>query len=225
MRRQQNFQVNSLEYLGEAMTLYGTYSADSIEEIVDPIKHIHNLTKYEKMLAGKQPYWYKENIMERRITHMIPSSLLYLRELQMKYVNVYKDLIKKINIYIGAICILSTGYLPISLIPPSQLNDMITYVKKLVTKTDPEYYLVIKRLHLCYDMKLVTFGVDNNSDFIMQFLIFMQHYSKLPLTLYQIEVVPVPVIDQNIHTIINTEIQISKPYIYLNDEIYISHRH
>ena len=39
LRWKQNFQVNWLEYLKEAMTLYGTYSAISIEEIVDAINH------------------------------------------------------------------------------------------------------------------------------------------------------------------------------------------
>ena len=41
MRRQQNFSVNSLEYLEEAMSSYGTYSANSIKEIMDAINHSH----------------------------------------------------------------------------------------------------------------------------------------------------------------------------------------
>ena len=41
IRRQQNFQVNRLEYLEVVMPLYGTYSADSIKEIVDAINHLH----------------------------------------------------------------------------------------------------------------------------------------------------------------------------------------
>ena len=32
----------------------------------------------------------------------------------------------------------------------------------MVLKTNPDYDLVIKRLHPYYDMKLVTFGVDDN---------------------------------------------------------------
>ena len=89
MSRQQKFQVNQLEYLEEVMTLYGTYSADSIEEIIDAINHSHkNVTKFEKMLGGSLPYWYKNSIMKRRITHITLNSLLYLHELQMKYVNV-----------------------------------------------------------------------------------------------------------------------------------------
>ena len=76
--------------MDKGLTLHDNYSADSIEEMVQ----LHrNLTKYEKMLGGSWPYWYKDNIMDRRITHMILNSLLYLQEVQMKYV--YKDLIKK----------------------------------------------------------------------------------------------------------------------------------
>ena len=50
-------------------------------------------------------------------------------------------------------------------------------------------------------------------------------FIQLPITLYQIEVAPVPIIDENINTNSYTEIKISKPYIALNDEIYMSLRH
>ena len=71
VRRLQNFQVNQLEYSEEAMTLYGTYNAYSFKEIVDAINHLHkHLTIYEKMLGGSQPYWYRDNIIERGIGHL-----------------------------------------------------------------------------------------------------------------------------------------------------------
>ena len=35
-----------------------------------------------------------------------------------------------------------------------------------------DYDLVIKRLHLCYDMKLVTFGIDNDKNLIVQFPVY-----------------------------------------------------
>ena len=92
----------------------------------------------------------------------------------MKYVSVYKDLIRKSYIHINAISFLCSGYLPISFIPPSQLNYMISQIKKVVTKTNPKYDLVMKRLHLFYDMKLVAFSIDNKSVLIIQFLAFLQ---------------------------------------------------
>ena len=115
MRKQQKFQGKRLEYLEEAMILHGTHSADIVEEIIDAVNHLpKNITKCENMLGSNQPYWYKDSIMERRITHMILNSLLYLYELQMKYIYVNKDLIRKLYISINASWTLSTGYLPIS---------------------------------------------------------------------------------------------------------------
>ena len=54
-------------------------------------------------------------------------------------------------VYFNAICILSIGYFPISLIPISQLNEMLIQVKETVLKTDPNYDLVIRKLYLYYD--------------------------------------------------------------------------
>ena len=46
-------------------------------------------------------------------------------------------------------------------------------------------------------MKLVTFGIDKDRNLIIPFLVFIQPYTQQPLTLYQIETVPVPIVDQN----------------------------
>ena len=65
---------------------------------------------------------------------MIPNSLLYLHDLQMKYVDAYRDLIRKLYSYINAIHMLSTSYLLINLIAPSHLNAVVTQVKKTMLK-------------------------------------------------------------------------------------------
>ena len=59
----------------------------------------------------------------------------------------------------------------------------------------------------------------------MQFLVFVQPYNQSSLTLYQIEIVPVLIIDQNVHGNLYTEMCVSKPYIALNSAIYISLKH
>ena len=68
---------------------------------------------------------------------------------------------------------------------------MITKVKKVVTKTNAGYDLIIQIFPLYYDMKLVTSGINDNSDLIIQFQVFLQPYSQSPLIIYQIEVVSV----------------------------------
>ena len=46
-------------------------------------------------------------------------------------------------------------------------------------------------------MKLVTFGIDKDRNLIIQFPIFIHPYTQQPLILYQLETVPVPIIDEN----------------------------
>ena len=53
---------------------------------------------------------------------------------------------------------------------------------------------------------------------------FIQPYTQQPLILYQLETVPVPVIDQNTQAQSYTHLQITKPYTALNSETYISIR-
>ena len=71
-------------------------------------------------------------------------------------------------------------------------------------------------------MQLVTFGIDKDKNLIVQFLIFIQKYTQQPLILYQLETVPVPILDQNDRAHSYTHIQVIKPYIALNSEMYIS---
>ena len=95
-------------------------------------------------------------------------------------------------------------------------------VKETLIKSIPDYDIVINRLHLYYDRKLVTFGIDQERNLIIHFPIFVQLYTQQPLILYQLETVPVPIIDQNPNAQSYTELKIKKLYITLNSEAYIN---
>ena len=73
-----------------------------------------------------------------------------------------------------------------------------------------------------YDMKLVTFGIDQNRNLIIQFPVFVQPYTQKPLTLCQVETIPVPIPDMNKRADSYMWIRIDKPYITLNPDTYIS---
>ena len=73
-----------------------------------------------------------------------------------------------------------------------------------------------------YDMKLVTFGIDQDRNLIIQFPVFVQPYTQKPLTLYQIETVPVLILYMNKRADSYTWIRIDKPYIALNLDTHIS---
>ena len=127
-------------------------------------------------------------------------------------------------IYATAIRILAKGYLPISLITPLKLKEILSKVRTTVRKMNPGYDLVIKRLHLYYNMQLVTFGIDNDKNLMVQFPVFIQPYTQKSLILYQIETVPGPIIDQNTQVQSYTHLQVDRPYTALNSETYITIR-
>ena len=121
--------------------------------------------------------------------------------------------------YASAIRVLSKHYLPISLLPPMKLQKILKEVKKAIQISNPDYDIVIKRLHLYYDMKFVTFGINEGRNLIVQFPIFIQPYIQQDLKLYQIAMVPVPIKDWNIQAHSYTNLQVDRLYIALNSEI------
>ena len=134
----------------------------------------------------------------------------------------YGRFIAELYSYSKAIRILSKGYFPISLIAPSKLEQILEQVKLALAKTNKDYDLVLNRLYLYYNMKLVTFGIDNQKNLIIQFLVFVQPYTQTRLTLYQVEMVLVPILDTNNKAQSYTQLKIKKPYIAINEETYIS---
>ena len=73
----------------------------------------------------------------------------------------YEQLIDELKLYSRAIRVLSKCYLPISLLPPSKLEKILNEVRIAITRSNKDYDLVLTRLYLYYDMKLVMFGIDN----------------------------------------------------------------
>ena len=73
-------------------------------------------------------------------------------------------------------------------------------------------------------MKLVTFGIDDQRNLMIQFVVFVQSYTQQHLTLYQMVMVPIPIVDENRQAQSYTYLRVKKPYIALNSETYISLR-
>ena len=134
----------------------------------------------------------------------------------------YERYIEELKLYSRAIRVLSKGYLPISLLPPSKLEKILNEVRIAIAKSNKDHDLVLTRLYLYYDMKLVTFQIDNKRNLIVQFPVFVQPYTQKRLIMYQIETVPVPILDENEQAHSYTELKIEKLYIVLNKEMYIT---
>ena len=130
----------------------------------------------------------------------------------------YERFIAELKSYSKAIRILPKGYLLISLILPSNLETILLQVRTALAKTNKDYDLVLNRLYLCYDMKLVMFGIDKQKNLIIQLPVFVKPYTQSKLTLYQIETVPIPILNENDKAQSCTQLKVEKLYIAVNEE-------
>ena len=179
------------------MIMYGKYNSDTLMELVKTVHQMQNVTTWkEKIFVSKMNKWLKHKLADihNEFDYSI-DTVFFLTTVKEKYVRMYEKFICELKSYSRAIRILSKGYLPISLITPSKLEAILKQVQLAIAKTNQDYELVLNRLYLYYDMKLVTFGIDYQKNLIIQFPIFVQLYMQTKLTLYQVETVPVPILD------------------------------
>ena len=144
-------QCNKLIQLENSMLMYGIYNAETLERFISTVHCIHNTTSsHEKLFAGQQSSLTLKSLHANALglQHYSINSLLYLRTVQDKYVSLYKELITQLHSYATAIRVLAKGHLPISLITLLKIKDILSEVEIVIRKTNPDYNLVIKRLHL-----------------------------------------------------------------------------
>ena len=215
---------NRVYHLEDTMIMYRKYNSDTLMELINTVHQMQNVTTWkEKIFVSEMNAWLKfnlENICNEFDYSM--DAVLILMTVKEKYVRMYERFISELRSYSKAIRILSKGYLPISLITPSKLKAILRQVQAAITKSNQDYEIVLNRLYLYYNMKLVTFGIDYQKNQIIQFPVFVQPYMQSKLTLYQVETVPVPILDNGNTVQPYTQLKIEKPYIAINDETYIT---
>ena len=181
MTNQADIQCKKLIKLDNTMLMYGIYNAETLEKLINTVQDIHNVTSFhEKLFAGEHnPTIFRFLYMDALgIQQYAFNSLLFLRVVQDKYISLYRELTTQLRSYVSAIRVLMKGYLSTTLITPSKLQEILAEVMKSLHHTNLDYALVLERLHLYYDMQLVTFGIDN---LVIQFLVFIQPYTQKPL--------------------------------------------
>ena len=158
-------------------------------ELVKTVHQMQNVTTWkEKIFVSEMNKWLKHKLADihNEFDYSI-DAVLFLTAVKEKYVRMYEKFITELRSYSKAIRILSKGYLPITLITPSKLEAILKQVQMAIAKTNQDYELVLNRLYLYYDMKLVMFGIDYKKNLKIQFPLFVQPYMQTKLTLYQVE--------------------------------------
>ena len=213
-------------HLESTLVMYRIYNAETLENLVKTVHVLHSRQAlYESLFAGKTLAAYESYLQTHGscgIQHYAVNLMLYLRTIKDKYIEIYNEFISQLHIYTKAVRTLAKGYRPISLITPLKVKEIIESVKEMLIKTNLDYDILIKRLHLYYNMKLVKFGIDRKRNLIIQFPFFVHPYTQQPLILYQLETVPVPIVDKNTKADSYIQLQIKKTYLALNTEMYIN---
>ena len=228
MSNQADIQCNKLIKLDNTMLMYRIYNAETLEKLINTVQDIHNVTSsHERLFTGEHnPTMFRLLYMNALgIQQYTFNSLLFLKVVKDKYISLYKELITQLRSYVSAIRVVAKGYLPTTLITPNKLLEILAEVKKSLQHTNPDYTLVLERTHLYCDMQLITFGIDRDMNLVIQFPVFITAFIQKPLILYQLETVPVPILDTNTEAQSYTHLQVSKPYLALNSETYISLTH
>ena len=139
-------QHNRVYHLEDTMIMYGTYNSETLMDLIET-------TLREKIFVGTMPRWLKEQLMNSNNEYNYATDfVLFLTTIKEKHVRVYEKFIEELKSYSKAIRILSKGYLPITLMPPSKLEAILEQVKIVFGRTNKDYELVLTALYLYYDM-------------------------------------------------------------------------
>ena len=216
---------NSIKQLEDDYLLYGKYNLDSVEKIIHTVNHLGDrVHRMEELLMGKD-----HSVATRQFIHasyigrlLFAHKLnIYLTSVQETQLRLYDELERVLREFLSTVRILSKGYLPASLFSPTTLHRIASNALQLVQKKNPDYVLTIKHVTEYYDMKMVTFGVNDGEELVVAFPVFVQDHTRESMTLYELETVKVPITDTNLAANSYTEVKTSKPYIAFNNDYYI----
>ena len=199
LRHDQTLAWNSLRQLENDFSLYGKYNVEKLHDIVKTINSLWNRTlSIERLLTG-------QDMHTLQVAHMAPDVIgrmtfihklnLYVHGVLERQIRLYEWLLHHLQDLLDSIGILSTGHLPPLLFPPTVLQNITANAIEMVCKTHPDYALAIEHITEYYDMKLATFGLDSDGSMVVAFPVFIKDHASEPKTLYEIEMVKVPIPD------------------------------
>ena len=150
-------------------------------------RHIRNLTsrvrRLELTLTNIDPH-----ITDNANAIRFLSSLfgLLLSDLN-RYLMVYETILPELDHFLDALDNLSNNQLSHSVIPPKEMNDLITHVKSVLETTYPSYELIVSEVHDYYNLLFSTFACKDNTFLFTSNLLTRNH-----LYMYDITTIPVP---------------------------------
>ena len=119
------------------MIMYGVYNSDTLTDLIDTVHRMQNFTTWnEKTFTGKLHDWMELYAQDEGICNYAINSVLFWTTVREKYVKMYERFIEELKLYSKVIRVLSKGYLPISLLPPSKLEKILKEVRITIAKSN-----------------------------------------------------------------------------------------
>ena len=228
LRHDQTLAWNLLQQLEHDFLICGKYNVEKLQDIVMTVNSLWNRTlSIERLLTG-------QDLHTLQVAHMAPdviSRMIFIHKLNLyvdsmleRQIRLCEWLLCHLQDMLDSIGILSTGHLPPELFPPTVLQNVTANAIEMVHKTHPDYALAIRHITEYYDMKLATFGLDSDGSMVVAFPVLVKDHASKPKTLYEIEMVKVPIPNRNQEADSYSEVKYSKPYLAINDDYYIQLR-
>ena len=188
---------NDLRQQRNELLMYGRYNLNSLISIIHTINALHGRQSYYERAVRQRDFNFRRSDMNAVNYNF--DTLMYLSNAREEHVVTYREAVKSCKGFLGWNCNSGTGRLARALISDNQLREILGKVDTMVKRNYPDYVLAATHISHYRDMKMVIFAVDQqNHSLIVTFPAFIKNYKQPPLSLYEVETVPVPIIDKNV---------------------------
>ena len=135
-----------------------------------------------------------------------------------QYVDDYRNLIRNLESFLMSLQDLVKGHLPINLVEPSKLQNILSNAEDVIYKSFPEYQIAFLDSKFYYTRQNIIFTQNSNS-LMIQIPVFLKRRDQPFFNLFRIRSIHMPVTNSanknnNSYTILNTEYQY---FAYIND--------
>ena len=223
LRSDDNKIKNDLKQYRNELLMYGRYNLKSLRGIINTINALHKKQNHFEWAVKQKDFNFRKSDMNAVNYNF--EIMMYLKNVREEHVVSYREAVKAARDLLNGVAIVTQGRLPRALISDNQLREILGKVDAMVKRNYPDYVLAAKHISHYRDMKMVTFSVDQQAhSLILTFPAFIKNYKQPPLSLYEVETVPVPIIDKNVKADSYSQVRIEKSYIAAGTDYYIQLR-
>ena len=203
--------------------MYGRYNLNSLRGVINTINALHDRQTYFERVVKQRDFNFRKSDMDAVNYNF--DTMMYLENAREEHVVTYREAVQAARDFLDGIAIVTQGRLPRALISDNQLREILGKVDAMVKRNYPDYVLAATHISHYRDMKMVRFAVDQQThSLIVTFPAFIKNYKQPPLSLYEVETVPVPIIDKNVKANSYSQVRIEKSYIAAGTDYYIQLR-